>query len=117
MAKVFNIPRVTLNDVDYRTKPGATLKLGGFKAEARYASGTLSGFAQEPEAAEFDGAFEIMSDTDIEAIRNFEGKADFHTDVGITYSSNGAQLTETPELTPGDGVKFKIMGQAAVRTK
>jgi tail tube protein len=115
MSKVFNIPIVKLNGVDYRTKPGATLKLGGMKAEPRYASGKLTGFAEEPEASEFDGAFEIMSDTDIEAIRNFHGQAEYLTDVGITYASNTAQITETPELTPGDGIKFKIMGEAAVK--
>lgn len=115
MANVFNIPVVKLNSVDYRTKPGATLKLGGLKAEPRYASGKLTGFANEPEAAEFDGAFEIMSDTDLEAIRKFHGQVEFITDVGITYASSNAQLTETLELTPGDGAKFKIMGEAAVK--
>jgi len=113
--KVFNIPIVTLNDVDYRTKPGATLKMGGMKATPQFASGVLSGFAEEPEACEFTGSFEIMSDTDLEAIRNHEGKTDFKTDVGIIYTSSVSRITESPELVPGDGAKFTIMGQAVVK--
>jgi hypothetical protein len=115
MAKVFNIPIVKLNQVDYRTLPNSTLKLGGMKGEPKYASGVLSGFAESPEAAEFDGGFEVMSDTDIEAIRNFKGQIDYVTDVGITYSSSNSQITESLELNPGDGVKVKIMGEASVK--
>jgi hypothetical protein len=115
MANVFNIPIVKLNGVDYRTKPGATLKLGGMKATPQFASGRLSGFAQEPEAAEFNGSFEIMTDTDLEAIRKHNGLTEYVTDVGITYASSNSQITETPELNPGDGVKFTIMGEAAAR--
>ena len=113
--KVFNIPIVKLKGVDYRTKPGATLKLGGMKATPQYASGTLSGFAEEPEASEFNGSFEIMSDTDVEAIRNHDGLIEYLTDVGITYASSNSRITETLELTPGDGAKFTIMGSAAVK--
>lgn len=117
MANVFNIPIVRLNGVDYNTKPGATLKLGGLKSDPRYASGKLSGFANEPEASEFNGSFEVMSDSDLEAVRNFRGLVEYVTDVDITYKASNAQLTETLELTPGDGAKFKIMGDAAVRVK
>jgi Phage tail tube protein len=117
MADVFNIPIVRLNGVDYNTKPGATLKFGGLKSEPRYASGRLSGFANEPEAAEFNGSFEVMTNSELEAVRHFRGLAEFVTDVGITYKSSNAQLTETLELTPGDGAKFKIMGDPAVMVK
>lgn len=113
MAKTLGVTLVRLNGVDYRTKPGASIKLGGKQKTPQFASGKLSGFSEVPVACEFTGSFEVMSDTDIEAIRKFEGQADFVTDVGITYSSSNATITEPPELQEFLG--FVIMGEAAVK--
>jgi hypothetical protein len=117
MADIFNIPIVRLNGVDFRTKPGATLKLGGMKATPSFGSGKMTGFANEPEASEFNGSFEIMSDTDLEAIRHHKGLTEYVLkDVNMVYASSNSQITETPELAPGDGVKFTIMGEAAAKS-
>jgi hypothetical protein len=116
MAKTLGVTKVALNGNDPGTLPGTTVKLGGVTKDPRYASGVLTGFSETPVPFELRCQFIMKSATDVETIRSFEGQCDFITDVGQTYSSSDATITEPPEIG-ADGITCVIMGTAAVKTR
>lgn len=117
MAKVFSVVKVRINQVDYRTKPGWELDLGGFSRTSQYASGVRSGTADEPVGSRAAGSVEIMSDTDLETLRNFDGGLiEYITDVGITYSAPNSSLMAPPKLQDGGrGAALEIEGDPATK--
>lgn len=115
-AKVFGVSIVRLNGVDYRTKQGAQLELGGEKKTSQYASGKRTGSTREPMGSKITVKFEVMADTDVEAIRNFEGIAEYVTDVGTTYSCPNSECSEPPKLDDnGGGMDCTFEGDPAVK--
>lgn len=116
MAKVIGIVRVTLDGVDYGTKQGATLELGGFTKTSSFASGRRTGSSQEPAASKLAATFEGLPDTDIEAIRNFAGQVDYLSDNGIHYSCPNAETMENAKISDnGGGIEVSIEGDPAVK--
>lgn len=116
----FNIAQVKLNGVPYGTKPGASINLGGVNYEIDFADGKPSGFLGTPTQAEITCNFQVRSDTDIEAIRNFQGIAEFvMLDVAgkPTYSITDSRVAETISIQPGEGIAVRIIGTPAEKTR
>jgi hypothetical protein len=115
MSDVFSISIVRFNGIDYRTKPGWEFDLGGVNRTSQYASGKRSGTSQEPMASRASGAVEIMSDTDLETLRNFkDGLVEYVTDVGKVYSAPNSSLTTPPKLQDGGrGAQIEVEGDVA----
>lgn len=117
MSDVFSISIVRFNGIDYRTKPGWEFDLGGLSRTSQFASGKRSGTSQEPVASRASGAIEIMSDTDLETLRNFKnGLVEYVTDVGIVYSAPNSSIMTPPKLQDGGrGAQIEIEGDEATR--
>jgi hypothetical protein len=117
MANVFSIVKVWIDDIDYRTKPGWELDLGGFTRTSQYASGRRSGTAQEPVGSKAAGAIEIMTDTELERLRRFDGGTiKYETDVGIIYVAPNSSLMAPPKLQDGGrGAQLEIEGDPATK--
>ena len=113
---VVGVERAVLNGIDYRTKQGATLELGGVTKTSQYASGRRSGSSSEPMGSKLTATFEWMADTDVDAIRDFEGEAIYITDAGVIYSVPNAETIEPPMANDnGGGIEVTIEGDKAVR--
>lgn len=115
MARVFGVAKVKLNGVDYRTKQGAALELGGEEKTSQYASGRRSGSSGEPIGSKITVTLEVMADTDLEALRNFEGIAEYEMDTRQVYTAANAETISPPKVTDnGGGAEITIEGDPAV---
>lgn len=115
MADVAGVVKVILNGVDHRTKQGAVLELGGTQRTSQYASGKRSGSSGEPMGSKITATFEKMADTDTDAIRDFEGIAEYIMDDGTHYSCPNSQTMEPPKVSDnGGGIELTIEGDPAV---
>ena len=110
--RVYGVSRVFLNGVDYRTKPGSTLELGGRAYTAQYAHGAFAGFSWSPIVARLVCRFEMMSDTDIRALHtgfnesngDLGGQVEVVTDLGGgTFYFLPAKIIEPPRVSDGGG--------------
>ncbi len=117
MARVFGVAIVRLNGVDHRTKQGAVLELGGETKTSQFASGKRTGSSGEPIGSKITVTFEMVADTDVEALRNFEGIAEHVTDVGIAYRAGNSETTEPPKVSDnGGGIELTIEGDPATES-
>ncbi len=115
MAKVAGVVRVVLNGVDWGTKQGATLETGGSTKTSQFASGKRTGSSKEPVSSKITVTLEATTDLDIEALKNFEGQAEYITDNGIHYVAPESETMEPPKLNDnGGGVEITIEGNEAV---
>ncbi len=115
MAKVFGVSKVRLNGVDYGTKQGATLELGGETKTSQFASGKRSGSSGEPTASKISFTVEVTAATDLEALRKFEGIAEYVMDTGQVYSAPNSEVMTQPTLSDnGGGASVEIEGDPAV---
>ena len=110
--RVSKIHKVSLDGVDYGTKT-ATLEPGGFKKETQYASGKISGRSWDPMCSRVTVTFEMITDTDVEAIRNFSGRVEFENDIGHMFAIANADVVEPPRIVPAGGVEVVIEGDPA----
>ncbi len=118
--KHFNIPQILLNGVAHGTKSGATIDLGGVSNEADISDGKVEGYLGTPAPCVIECTFKIDSNTAFEEIRNFQGIAEFvMLDVPgkPRYASADAILADTVSLSGGDGIKVRIIGKPAEKTK
>ena len=117
MAKVAGVVKIRLNGVDYGTKQGASLELGGETKTSQFASGQRSGSSSDPTASKITLTVEVRGDTDLEALRNFEGIAEFIMDTGQEYSAGNSEVMEPPKINDnGGGADLSIEGDPAVPT-
>jgi hypothetical protein len=119
MSKVFGVAVVKFNGIDYRTKPGWEFETGGVNRTSQYASGKRSGTSDEPMGSKASGAIEIMSDTDLETLRNFDGGiVEYVTNVGMTYSAPNSSVMNGLKLQDnGRGASLEIEGDEATLVK
>ena len=112
--KVFGVVKVQLNGVDYQTKPGATLEMGGVRKTSQFGNDVRTGASTEPVPSRITVQFLVYSESDIEAIRDFEGIAEYITDVGQHFGANNCTIMEPPKLMDGGaGVEVVIEGDPA----
>ena len=116
MAKVFGVRKVSLDGVDYGTKPGGTYSPGGEVKTSQYASGRRTGSSSEPRGSRTEVTFEMLADTDVEAIRNFAGKVTVETDVGIVFENPNCEIMEPPSISDaGGGISCVFEGDPGVQ--
>lgn len=115
MAKVAGVVKVKLNGVDFGTKQGASLELGGETKTSQFASGRRSGSSGEPTASKCTFTVEITALTDFELLRTFSGIAEFEMDTGQVYSMGNAEVMVPPTLNDnGAGASLSLEGDPAV---
>lgn len=113
MAKVTGIVKIYLDGELHRSKPDATLNVGGITKTAQVGH-RLYGFSEEVTPSEVSFTLSHMADTDLITLRSFEGTLRFECDTGVTYVISNATVTEPPELSGGGGdVSVTIMGDPA----
>lgn len=114
MARVAGVIKVRLNGVDYRTKEGATLTPGGHEKTSHYASNKRTGTSRKPIGSKISVTFELMNDTDTQAIQDFEGIAEYVTDTGQVWAAPNSETMMPIEITgDGGGIKVEIEGDEA----
>lgn len=114
MAKSVGVVKLKIDGVDYGTLPDSEMEPGGVTRDPIYASGRVF-LPETPVAARFRGGIVLKSDTDLEAIRNIDGKVvEFETDVGITYTSANCAIAAPPTVSTA-GVRFELIGDPSVK--
>lgn len=112
--RVFGIAKVRLNGVDHRTKPGSEIALGGYNKTSSFASGKRTGAVWEAVAARVTCIFEMMADSDIASIRDFDGTCEVETDTGAVFAVANGDMTEPPTVQDGGrGINCTIEGDAS----
>ena len=112
--KVFGVIKVTLNGVDYLTKPGATLDVGGRRHTSQFGNEKRTGASWEPVSSVLSCEFIVYSETDFEAIRDFEGIAEYITDVGVHVAADNCIVVDPPAFSDaGGGIAITIEGDPA----
>jgi len=119
MAKVFGIQIVRFKGIDFHTKPGWEFETGGEELTSQYASGKRSGTSSTPMGSKGSGAIEVMSDSDLETLRNFrDGIVEYVTDVGLTYSAPNSSVMKGLKVQDGGrGATVEVEGDEAVLVK
>ena len=114
ITQVVGVVRVTLNGVDYQTKPGAVLEMGGVRRTQQFGNDKRTGASEEPVASRFTCEFLVYGETEIETIRDFKGIAEFITDTGNHLAADNCSLAEPPKIMDaGQGMSVIIEGDPA----
>lgn len=114
MAQLTGIAFIKIDGELTQSLPGAKIKLGGFKRTPKTGH-RLYGFHEAVDPAEVELTVAHSSATPVEDWRNkTEAVILFETDTGITYQVSNAFITDTPELTDGEGeLSLKFAGEPA----
>ncbi len=117
ITRIFGVVKVRLNGVDYHTKPGATLSLGGRLYTSQFGNGKRSGVSWEPVPSTITVQFLISDQLDWEAIRDFKnGIAEYVTDTKLHFAADNATASTPPELAgEGQGISVTIEGDPAYK--
>ena len=115
MSKVFGISSIYLNGQEQRSKDGASIMIGGVENTAQKGK-VIHGFSESLVPAEVEFTMSMMADTDLIALRIFEGTVKFETDVGVSWLVTGAKNKTPPKVTGGDGdIEVSMVGNPAVQ--
>lgn len=114
MSQLTGIAFVKIDGEMTQSKPGAKIKLGG-KKRTPVTGHSVYGFTESIDPAEVDLTVAHSAATPVE---DWRGKTNavilFETDTGVTYQVSNAFITDTPELTDGEGeLTLKFAGDPA----
>lgn len=114
MAQVTGICFITIDGKLMRSKPGASLKLGGKERTAQMGH-KVYGYSEAVVASEVELTLAHMADTDLIELRDkVNATCQFETDTGVTFLLTNCFVSEPPQLTAGEGdVTLKLMGDPA----
>lgn len=99
-----------------RTNKGAKLDIGGAMRTPVTGSGRVHGYAEETKEATLECEISLAKGDKLEDIRNIvDATITFECDTGQTYVVREAFVTETLQITEGEGGKIpvKFAGQPA----
>lgn len=115
VTRVFGVVSVRLNGVDYRTRPGATLDVGGRRYTSQFGNGKRTGVSWEPVPSMLSVTFLVSSQLDWEAIANFkDGIAEYRTDVKLVLAAKNCTTIDPPGFSDaGEGISVTIEGDPA----
>jgi hypothetical protein len=106
---------IKLGNETLRSKPGASLQIGGITREFDVTDQLESYYRERPRPAQIKCTMPHFSDTDIIALQRWKnGTAHFTTDAGHTYTVANAAVSEIGDLANGE-VDVTIMGDPAAR--
>lgn len=112
MSQVTGIVKIYLDGALQRSKPGAKLKLGGYK-RTPHTGHSHYGTSDEVVSSELDCTLVDMADTDAVELSNLRGVVvRFETDTGNTYQAT--MDTAEPCEHSGSEVTLKMVGEPAV---
>ncbi len=112
--QVAGVVKVLLNGVDYQTKPGAVLDMGGDVKSSQFGDGARTGFSTEPVPSSITVQFLVYNDTDMDAIKDFQGIAEYITDTRNHFGANNCVIASPPKIMDGgQGVEVTIEGDPA----
>tara|TARA_R110002050_G_scaffold269917_1_gene412416 strand:- start:39482 stop:39838 length:357 start_codon:yes stop_codon:yes gene_type:complete len=95
---------ITVNGKRLKSRPGATLKIGGFNRTPVIGDDGVHGYTEEVVAPEISCTISHDKDTSLTDISNSKNDSvGFETDSGKTYLQSGSFLTTPPELNGQDG--------------
>lgn len=94
---------VKLDGDALRSKPGASIDIGGLASEEMMTDQGLFVAKQEWRPSIVECVIVHMGDTDLVALRNTkEITLTFHTDTGVTYTVANARIKNPPKLENGE---------------
>lgn len=100
----------------FNTEKGAKLNLGGAKRNSVVTNYAV-GYAEENAAAELECTIPLEKGGSLQVIRDMvDATLIFECDTGQVYVVNGAFVTDTLEVTDGEGGKIsvKMAGEPAI---
>jgi hypothetical protein len=109
---------IRMNGRSLRSKPGATLSMGGFERTDQYADHELLGYSQKPIASSITATLAHTIQTDLQAIMDAVSVTlVFETDTGKKYTIRNAFCTKPPELSGDEGgVAIEFKGPPAIES-
>lgn len=111
---VAGVYKVSLDGIDYRTKPGVSFDPGGEEGTSHYASGKRTGVSTRPIGSSIECVFELMADTDRRAIRKFKGPITVENDLGQVWNiANGSCIKSVTIKDDGGGIACRFEGDEA----
>jgi hypothetical protein len=106
---------ITVDGQTYRSRPGASLNLGGVAREAQALDNGEVGYVESTVPASVEFSIPLTSDLNVERLRHFTGaNVVFQSDVGLSWLIAGAFTTD-PIVLGTDGLAFKMSGPPATQ--
>jgi hypothetical protein len=106
---------IKLGSETLRSKPGASLQIGGIARDFDATDQMESFYRETPKAAQIKCTMPHMADTDIIALRDWKnGTAHFVTDTGRTFTVSNAAIADVGDLSNGE-VEVTIGGDPAAQ--
>ena len=106
---------IKLGNETLRSKPGASLQIGGISREFEMTDQLESYYREKPKAALIKCTMPHMSDTDIIALQSWKnGTAHFMTDSGRCYTVANAAIADVGDLSNGE-VELTVGGDPAAQ--
>lgn len=114
MSQLTGIAFIKIDGELTQSKPGAKIKLGGYKRTPAVGH-KVYGFHEAVEPAEVELSVVHSAATPVEDWRDKTAAVIiFETDTGVTYQVSNAFIMDTPELTDGEGeLTLKFAGDPA----
>lgn len=105
--------RIKVGSETLRTKPGASLQIGGWQRDFDMTDQNQSYFREKQVVAAIKGTLVHASDTDLVKLRDLKNfTAFFETDSGRVYTIANAAIANLGDLSNGE-VEINIMGDPA----
>ena len=113
--KVLGTAIVRLDGKSVRSKPGASIDLGGFERTEDVADGTVIGYVEKPVPSVITATLAHVSSEQYAKMRDVvDSSLVFECDNGKRYTVQGAFLTKPPKISgDGGGVEVEFKGQPA----
>ena len=107
---------VKIGGIDYGTKDDWDFDMGGMERTSEFSS-TGRGTFETPAAGKASGSVMFQSNSDLEALRNFDGgDVTFIFTTGHEYVSANCSMMKPPKpMGGGKGVKLEIEGDKWVK--
>ena len=114
-SKVLGTAIVRLDGTSLRSKPGASIDIGGFERTEDVADGGVIGYTEKPVPSVITATLAHVSSTKYAALRDaVDVSLVFECDNGKRYTVQGGFLTKPPKITgDGGGVEVEFKGQPA----
>lgn len=106
---------ITVDGQTYRSRPGATLNLGGTAREAQPLDNGEVGYVESTSPSTVEFSIPLTSDLNVERLRHLtNANVVFQSDVGLSWLMPGAFTTD-PIAIGADGLAFKMSGPPATQ--
>jgi len=105
---------IKLDNETLRSKPGASLQIGGITREFAATDQLEAYYKENPNAAQIRCTMPHMSDTDIIKLQTWKGTAHFTTDTGHTFTVANAATANIGDLANGE-VELTLGGDPAAK--